>query len=138
LDAAQVIKGGRHTRLTFRNRHEYIRAAVETRAQECRAQVEAVLEGLSAIVPLPLLKLFSAAELKVLVPPSSPNKTLCQKPPPLQHLVCGAETFDLELLKRYTNLDSLQIRQHADWVKPPNQAFVLARSLLAALSIVAC
>ena len=68
LSVVQVVKGGRHIKLTFRNRKEYIAAAVKTRAQECRVQVEAVLEGLSAIVPLPLLKLFSAAELKVLCP----------------------------------------------------------------------
>ena len=62
---AQVIRGGRHVKLTFRNRKEYVAAAIKTRAQECRVQVAAILEGLSAIVPLPLLKLFSAAELKV-------------------------------------------------------------------------
>ena len=60
-----MIRGGRHVKLTFQTRKEYVAAAIKTRAQECRVQVAAILEGLSAIVPLPLLKLFSAAELKV-------------------------------------------------------------------------
>ena len=87
----QIIRGGRHAKLTFQNRKDYVAAAVQTRAHECHAQVEAILEGLSIIVPLPLLKLLSAADLKVLCPSSSPKtKTVCDGPSCLGSVLCAA------------------------------------------------
>ena len=116
---AQVIRGGRRVKLTFQNRKESVAAAIKTRAQECRVQVAAILEGLSAIVPLPLLKLFSAAELKVprfFHDIEQKQTNLIWPHVSWQRLVCGADTFDLELLKRTACLDGLRVPRHAEWV----------------------
>eukprot|EP00042_Codosiga_hollandica_P059364 m.913445 g.913445 ORF g.913445 m.913445 type:complete len:4429 (-) comp60130_c2_seq1:227-13513(-) len=75
----QVIQG---TCLTLATRHEYVRRAVQHRLHEFDAQTNAVRQGLSQVVPLPLLSLFSGQQLET--------------------LVCGDPSMDLALLKSMT------------------------------------
>lgn len=61
------------------NRHEYVRLALNFRLHEFDEQVKAVRDGMSKVVPVPLLSLFSATEL--------------------QAMVCGSPDIPLSLLK---------------------------------------
>ena len=62
-----VIPGGRSVPLTFSNRQEYATRALEYRLHEFDRQVAAVREGMSWIVPVPLLSLLSALNIERLV-----------------------------------------------------------------------
>ncbi|XP_011052282.1 PREDICTED: E3 ubiquitin-protein ligase HERC2-like, partial [Acromyrmex echinatior] len=68
-----------YLKITPENRHEYVRLALDYRLHEFDAQVAAVREGLSKVVPVPLLALFSGAELET--------------------MVCGSPDIPLNLLK---------------------------------------
>ncbi|KAL2717183.1 E3 ubiquitin-protein ligase HERC2 [Vespula squamosa] len=57
----------RYLKITPENRHEYVRLALNYRLHEFDQQVAAVREGLSKVVPVPLLTLFSGAELETMV-----------------------------------------------------------------------
>ncbi|RLU17868.1 hypothetical protein DMN91_010107 [Ooceraea biroi] len=74
-----VALSNRYLKITPENRHEYVRLALDYRLHEFDAQVEAVREGLSKVVPVPLLALFSGAELET--------------------MVCGSPDIPLNLLK---------------------------------------
>lgn len=47
------------------NKKEYVRLALNYRLHEFDEQVKAVRDGMSKVVPVPLLALFSAAQLQV-------------------------------------------------------------------------
>lgn len=75
----EVPLSTRYTRITPQNRHEYVRLALNFRLHEFDEQVKAVRDGMSKVIPVPLLSLFSAAEL--------------------QAMVCGSPDIPLGLLK---------------------------------------
>ncbi|XP_030232116.1 probable E3 ubiquitin-protein ligase HERC1 isoform X5 [Gadus morhua] len=62
-----IIPGGNSIPLTFPNRKEYVERAIEYRLHEIDRQVAAVREGMSWIVPVPLLSLLTAKQLEQMV-----------------------------------------------------------------------
>lgn len=75
----EVPLSTRYTHISPRNRSEYVRLALGFRLHEFDEQVKAVRDGMSKVIPVPLLSLFSAAEL--------------------QAMVCGSPDIPLGLLK---------------------------------------
>ncbi|VEN50261.1 unnamed protein product [Callosobruchus maculatus] len=69
----------RYKRITYENRLEYVRLALNFRLHEFDEQVKAVRDGMSRVVPVPLLSLFSGYELET--------------------MVCGSPDIPLSLLK---------------------------------------
>ncbi|XP_038640315.1 probable E3 ubiquitin-protein ligase HERC1 isoform X8 [Scyliorhinus canicula] len=83
-----IIPGGNSIPLTFSNRKEYVDRAIEYRLHEIDRQVAAVREGMSWIVPVPLLSLLTAKQL--------------------EQMVCGLPEISVEVLKkvvRYREVD---------------------------------
>uniref|UniRef100_G3RBI4 HECT-type E3 ubiquitin transferase n=1 Tax=Gorilla gorilla gorilla TaxID=9595 RepID=G3RBI4_GORGO len=83
-----IIPGGNSIPLTFSNRKEYVERAIEYRLHEMDRQVAAVREGMSWIVPVPLLSLLTAKQL--------------------EQMVCGMPEISVEVLKkvvRYREVD---------------------------------
>ncbi|XP_016106101.1 probable E3 ubiquitin-protein ligase HERC1 [Sinocyclocheilus grahami] len=75
-----VIPGGHNVPLTFSNRNDYVERALHYRLQEMDRQVAAVREGMSSIIPVPLLSLLTARQL--------------------EQLVCGLPEVSVEMLKK--------------------------------------
>lgn len=75
----EVQLSTRYSRITATNRQEYVRLALNYRLHEFDEQVKAVRDGMSKVIPVPLLSLFSATEL--------------------QAMVCGSPDIPLGLLK---------------------------------------
>ncbi|KAM9841857.1 putative E3 ubiquitin-protein ligase HERC1 [Aulostomus maculatus] len=75
-----VVPGGQNISLTFSNRTEYVERALEYRLHEMDSQVAAVREGMSTIIPVPLLSLLTAQQL--------------------EQLVCGLPEVSVEMLKK--------------------------------------
>ncbi|XP_055518701.1 probable E3 ubiquitin-protein ligase HERC1 isoform X3 [Leucoraja erinacea] len=91
-----IIPGGNSIPLTFSNRKEYVDRAVEYRLHEIDRQVAAVREGMSWIIPVPLLSLLTAKQL--------------------EQMVCGLPEISVEVLKkvvRYREVD--EQHQLAQW-----------------------
>ncbi|XP_068597946.1 probable E3 ubiquitin-protein ligase HERC1 [Brachionichthys hirsutus] len=87
-----IIPGGNSIPLTYSNRKEYVERAIEYRLHEIDRQVAAVREGMSWIVPVPLLSLLTAKQL--------------------EQMVCGMPEICCDVLKkvvRYREVDE----QHA-------------------------
>nr|XP_022329995.1 probable E3 ubiquitin-protein ligase HERC1 isoform X2 [Crassostrea virginica] len=83
-----VIPGGGTLQLNFHNRREYVEAVLNYRLQEMNRQAGAVREGMSWIVPVPLLTLLT--------------------PKNLEQLVCGMEEMSVDVLRkvvRYRGID---------------------------------
>jgi HECT-domain (ubiquitin-transferase)/Concanavalin A-like lectin/glucanases superfamily len=80
--SAELVVGGAKRIVTWQNRHDYCRLAVDYRIDECAVQIDAIRKGMAAILPLQLLPLFTWRELEL--------------------QVCGKRELDLELLKRNT------------------------------------
>lgn len=59
------IRIPRYTKVTPHNKHEYVRLALKYRLHEFDEQVKAVRDGMSKVIPVPLLSLFSASQLQV-------------------------------------------------------------------------
>lgn len=57
----------RYTRITSQNKDEYVRLALSHRLHEFDEQVKAVRDGMSKVVPVPFLSLFSASQVQVTV-----------------------------------------------------------------------
>ncbi|XP_066595212.1 E3 ubiquitin-protein ligase HERC2 [Prorops nasuta] len=74
-----VPLSNRYQKITPENRHEYVKLALNYRLHEFDAQIAALREGLSKVVPVPLLTLFSGSELET--------------------MVCGSPDIPLSLLK---------------------------------------
>lgn len=55
----------RYTKITPQNKQEYVRLALNYRLREFDEQVKAVRDGMSKVIPVPLLSLFSASQLQV-------------------------------------------------------------------------
>ncbi|XP_044188776.1 probable E3 ubiquitin-protein ligase HERC1 isoform X6 [Thunnus albacares] len=75
-----VVPGGQNISLTFSNRTEYVERALDYRLHEMDSQVAAVREGMSTIIPVPLLSLLTAQQL--------------------EQLVCGLPEVSVEMLKK--------------------------------------
>ncbi|KAM3873957.1 putative E3 ubiquitin-protein ligase HERC1 [Diretmus argenteus] len=75
-----VVPGGQTISLSFANRTEYVERALEYRLHEMDSQVAAVREGMSTIIPVPLLSLLTARQL--------------------EQLVCGLPEVSVEMLKK--------------------------------------
>lgn len=56
----------RYTKITPQNKQEYVRLALNYRLHEFDEQVKAVRDGMSKVIPVPLLSLFSATQLQVI------------------------------------------------------------------------
>ncbi|KAL3277032.1 hypothetical protein HHI36_012394 [Cryptolaemus montrouzieri] len=79
----------KYKKITYENRLEYVRLALNFRLHEFDEQVKAVQDGMSRVVPVPLLSLFSGYELET--------------------MVCGSPDIPLSLLKSvatYKGIDS--------------------------------
>ncbi|XP_015429351.1 PREDICTED: LOW QUALITY PROTEIN: E3 ubiquitin-protein ligase HERC2 [Dufourea novaeangliae] len=74
-----VPLSNRYQKITPANKHEYVRLALNYRLHEFDTQVAAVREGMSKVIPVPFLALFSGAELET--------------------MVCGSPDIPLTLLK---------------------------------------
>lgn len=75
----EVQLSTRYTRISVINKYEYVRLALNHRLHEFDEQVKAVRDGMSKVIPVPLLSLFSASQL--------------------QAMVCGSPEIPLGLLK---------------------------------------
>ncbi|KAM4527576.1 putative E3 ubiquitin-protein ligase HERC1 isoform 4-T4 [Odontesthes bonariensis] len=75
-----VVPGGQNISLTYANRTEYVERAMDYRLHEMDSQVAAVREGMSTIIPVPLLSLLTAQQL--------------------EQLVCGLPEVSVEMLKK--------------------------------------
>ncbi|XP_045564463.1 probable E3 ubiquitin-protein ligase HERC1 isoform X7 [Salmo salar] len=75
-----IIPGGNSIPLTFSNRKEYVARAIEYRLHEIDRQVAVVREGMSWIVPVPLLSLLTAKQL--------------------EQMVCGMPEISVDVLKK--------------------------------------
>nr|XP_015798394.2 probable E3 ubiquitin-protein ligase HERC1 isoform X1 [Nothobranchius furzeri] len=75
-----VVPGGLNISLTFANRTEYVEKALNYRLHEMDAQVDTVREGMSTIIPVPLLSLLTAQQL--------------------EQLVCGLPEVSVDMLKK--------------------------------------
>uniref|UniRef100_A0A8C2A9Q1 HECT-type E3 ubiquitin transferase n=1 Tax=Cyprinus carpio TaxID=7962 RepID=A0A8C2A9Q1_CYPCA len=75
-----VIPGGHYVPLTFSNRNDYVERALQYRLHEMDRQVAAVREGMSSIIPVPLVSLLTARQL--------------------EQLVCGLPEVSVEMLKK--------------------------------------
>ncbi|XP_033633807.1 probable E3 ubiquitin-protein ligase HERC1 isoform X2 [Asterias rubens] len=75
-----VVPGGRSIPLTYNNRMEYVDRALAYRLQEMDRQVAAVREGMSWIIPVPLMSLLTATHL--------------------EQMVCGMPDIDVAILQR--------------------------------------
>ncbi|GAB9463599.1 hypothetical protein Gpo141_00001053 [Globisporangium polare] len=82
----ELKANGRNIPVTKENCKEYIRLVKATRLQECKLQVDAMLRGMSKIVPVQLLQLCVWTEL--------------------QQWICGSLDINVELLKRHTRYSS--------------------------------
>ncbi|XP_076284957.1 E3 ubiquitin-protein ligase HERC2 isoform X1 [Lasioglossum baleicum] len=74
-----VPLSNRYQKITPANKHEYVRLALNYRLHEFDAQVAAVRDGMSKVIPVPFLALFSGTELET--------------------MVCGSPDIPLTLLK---------------------------------------
>ncbi|XP_039436955.1 probable E3 ubiquitin-protein ligase HERC2 isoform X1 [Culex pipiens pallens] len=72
----EVPLSTRFTKITPENRNEYVKLALNYRIHEFDEQLKAVRDGMSKVIPVPLLSLFSAAELQAMVC-GSPDIPLC-------------------------------------------------------------
>ncbi|XP_058836150.1 probable E3 ubiquitin-protein ligase HERC2 isoform X2 [Topomyia yanbarensis] len=72
----EVPLSTRFTKITPDNRKEYVKLALHYRIHEFDEQVKAVRDGMSKVIPVPLLSLFSAVELQAMVC-GSPDIPLC-------------------------------------------------------------
>ncbi|XP_035245722.1 probable E3 ubiquitin-protein ligase HERC1 isoform X2 [Anguilla anguilla] len=75
-----VVPGGHNIPLNFGNRNEYVERTLDYRLHEMDRQVVAVREGMSSIIPVPLLSLLTAKQL--------------------EQMVCGLPEVSVEMLKK--------------------------------------
>ncbi|XP_035383560.1 probable E3 ubiquitin-protein ligase HERC1 isoform X3 [Electrophorus electricus] len=92
-----VVPGGQNLPLTFQNRTEYVERALEYRLHEMDRQTAAVRDGMSCIVPVPLLSLLTARQL--------------------EQLVCGLPEVSVETLKKVVRYrDITESHQLIGWL----------------------
>lgn len=64
---AEICEGGSELDVTWHNRKQYCDLVLKTRLREGRTQTQAVLRGLSAILPVRLFPLFTHREFELMV-----------------------------------------------------------------------
>jgi len=77
-----LLPNGASIDVTFDNRHEFCDAVLQARLHEAQAQCDAILQGLSYLVPQRVLTLFTWQQLEL--------------------LACGSADIDLEMLRAKT------------------------------------
>ncbi|XP_026152678.1 probable E3 ubiquitin-protein ligase HERC1 isoform X2 [Mastacembelus armatus] len=87
-----VVPGGQNISLIFSNRTEYVERALDYRLHEMDSQVAAVREGMSTIIPVPLLSLLTAQQL--------------------EQLVCGLPEVSVEMLKKLVRYRDITESHH--------------------------
>lgn len=80
LKIVPITHGGKNIPLTFENRAQYYEQAIKFRMREFDLQVASIREGMSGIVPVPLLSLMTAEHL--------------------EQLVCGMSHISISVLKK--------------------------------------
>ncbi|KDO34796.1 hypothetical protein SPRG_00857 [Saprolegnia parasitica CBS 223.65] len=80
--SVDLVPQGASVAVTAANWADFVALATQARLYECQAQVDAMLKGVSKIVPLTLISLYTWVELR-------------------QH-ICGSQNIDVALLKRHT------------------------------------
>ncbi|XP_072310878.1 probable E3 ubiquitin-protein ligase HERC1 isoform X3 [Eucyclogobius newberryi] len=91
-----IVPGGQNISLSFANRTEYVEQAFLYRLHEMDSQVTAVKEGMSTIIPVPLLSLLTAQQL--------------------EQLVCGLPEVSVEMLKKLVRYrDITESQQLIGW-----------------------
>lgn len=80
LQIVPIVHGGRSLPLTFGNRGQYFEQAIKFRLDEFDLQVTAIRDGMSGIVPVPLLSLMTADYM--------------------EQLVCGMSHISISVLKK--------------------------------------
>ncbi|XP_017786874.1 PREDICTED: probable E3 ubiquitin-protein ligase HERC1 isoform X2 [Nicrophorus vespilloides] len=106
-----IVPGGRNVPLTFSNRKQYYEQVVKFRLKEFDLQVAAVREGMSGIIPVPLLSLVTAEYM--------------------EQFVCGMSQISIPLLKkvvRYRDLD--EHHQLVQWLWNILESFSNAERVL--------
>jgi hypothetical protein len=83
-----VVPGGENIPLTIGNWREYICLLEECRLRESSAAFRAFKDGLSVVLPVELLPLFTAAELEL--------------------MISGSRSVDIKLLQQCTEYDNLK------------------------------
>jgi hypothetical protein len=78
----ELLPRGTSTKVTFERRFEYIELALKTRIEESTRQTEAIIKGLTQIIPGPYLKCITNKDLEI-------------------H-ICGTKEVDFKLLKKNT------------------------------------
>jgi len=78
----ELVPNGRNITLTLQNRSNYLKLMLHHKIHEFDDQIAAIRRGLSAIVPLHLLPLYTHSEF--------------------EHVVCGDSDFSVDLLKSVT------------------------------------
>lgn len=76
------------TQVTMENYQDYFRLAIHMRLHEFDVQTQAVREGMSRVIPVPLLNLFTGIEIET--------------------LVCGSPEISIELLKSVTTYKGIE------------------------------
>jgi len=64
----ELIPGGRNTKVTEENKHQYVDLVVEHRLTTAiRPQINAFLEGFNELIPRELISIFNDKELELLI-----------------------------------------------------------------------
>jgi len=82
----ELFPGGASVPVSFANRAQFADACVQFRLREYDAQIDAILRGMSCMIPTRVLSVFTGAEL--------------------EELVCGASFIDAENLRKNTIYES--------------------------------
>ncbi|KAL4227435.1 putative E3 ubiquitin-protein ligase herc1 [Mactra antiquata] len=83
-----VIPGGKNIPLNFHNRQDYVNKVFNFKLTEMESQAKLIQEGMSCIIPVPLLSMMTGRSL--------------------EQLVCGVEDIDISILQkvvRYRGID---------------------------------
>jgi E3 ubiquitin-protein ligase HERC2 len=83
----ELKENGKEIPVTFQDRDEFVKLAIQKRLNESSKQIAAIKKGIDAIIPLRMLSLFSWYDLQV--------------------MVCGNPFIDLEVLKKHTKYEGL-------------------------------
>jgi len=82
----ELIPNGLQKKITSENCYEWVQAATKARLHEADRQIEAIMDGLGAIIPLDLFKIFTNVEI--------------------DHLICGSPRYEVENLRSITVYES--------------------------------
>ncbi|XP_071845609.1 probable E3 ubiquitin-protein ligase HERC1 isoform X3 [Apostichopus japonicus] len=87
-----IVPGGRSIPLTYNNRKEYVERALSFRLNEMNQQIVAIREGMSWLIPVPLISLVTSKHL--------------------EKMVCGMPNISIEVLKRVVRYREVDENHH--------------------------